>query len=326
LLLLVTLPLRAQLPSLTFETLTARDGLPGNTVFTATKDRQGFMWFGTRRCPTRYDGTSFRSFLDFETNFVTGLAADSANNLWAATDRSGVCRIAAHALHMQAVARPPTGDRRTTGNFFIHSGGQGWYGDFDGVNRLDLKTGRWKHYAFRQTHYVWVKGSFLEDGRRNLWVLGTDNGLFRYDPAGDSLRCVLGADCPDPARREPIVFTRGCTDAEGILWLGTQSHGLVRYDPRTGAYRAFRPRGRSGQISDVEEGWDETGGGSCGSATRKARACSGPTRGSFTFSPACSRRRTRCTTFSATARTASCGCARRRASSSTTRGATSSAP
>ena len=52
----------AQLPVITFEVITSKEGLPSNTVLSATRDQSGFMWFGTRLCPVRYDGTAFKKF------------------------------------------------------------------------------------------------------------------------------------------------------------------------------------------------------------------------------------------------------------------------
>ena len=52
----------SQVPVITFEVITSKEGLPSNTVLSATRDQSGFMWFGTRLCPVRYDGTGFKSF------------------------------------------------------------------------------------------------------------------------------------------------------------------------------------------------------------------------------------------------------------------------
>lgn len=259
LLCLLSSPARAQLPAISFEHLTTEHGLPSNTVFSATKDRQGFMWFGTRRCPVRYDGTSFRPFLDFETDFVLGLAADSLNNLWAATDRSGLCKIEATTLRMVSLPAPHRQPSKQTGNFFLDTRGQGWYSDWYGINRINIRTGEIRHYPFRQTHYAWVKASFLEDRQQNLWVIGSDNGLFRYDQQADSLICVLGADSQDPGRRFPILFTRGCVDQEGLLWIGTYGKGLMRYHPQTGAFDLFPTVTVPNSVLSVEEGRDENG-------------------------------------------------------------------
>ncbi len=246
---------QGQLPSISFETITLKDGLPSSTVYFATKDRQGFMWFGTRLCPTRYDGVAFRSFFTPETNLVNGIAADNQNKIWIAGDRSGLCTVEPNSLKMQSVKLSLASDVQT-GHFFIDSYAKGWYADQSGVNQVNLKTRKVKHYGFRQTTYVWLKGSFAEDAERNLWVIGTDNGLFRYDRQRDTLICVLGADCADVKQNEPFVFSKGCVDAEGILWMGSYNHGLVRYDPKDKTYKTFEALG---SVTCVSTGQDENG-------------------------------------------------------------------
>src|SRR6187399_767129 len=71
----------AQLPSIKFEIITSEDGLPSNTVHTAMRDRKGFMWFGTRLCPVRYDGATFQAYREFETTFVSGIAEDKEGKI-----------------------------------------------------------------------------------------------------------------------------------------------------------------------------------------------------------------------------------------------------
>jgi len=246
----------SQLPAISFETLTTRDGLPSGTVLCATKDHRGFMWFGTRLCPTRYDGATFRSLLVPETHFVTGLAEDARHQIWASTDRGGVCRINPLNLQMEAIALSDSADSKEAGYFFIDSQQQGWYSDRYGVNRVDLELGKKTHYAFRTTTYVGVKGSFVEDQQHNVWVIGSDNGLFRYDRKADRLVCTLGTDCPDPGRNETFIFGRACVDQAGMLWIGTYNRGMIRYDPRTDQYEEFAD---VNDVASIEEGFDEAG-------------------------------------------------------------------
>lgn len=246
----------AQLPDMRFETITSKDGLPSNTVHTAMKDHQGFMWFGTRLCPVRYDGGTFLSFRNPKTNFVTGIAEDRENTIWMSSDKGGICKIEAHSLEMKSIQKNAAG---TTGDFYIDKKGHGWYSDFKGVNKLNLKTGAVVHYPFRQTLFLWNKASFVEDNNNTLWVIGRDNGLFRYDAALDTMICVLGKDSSDPHKNDSILFSKGCVDQRGILWIGSFNRGLIRYDPVSDAYEEI-PTGRiSNQVKDVIEGWDDEG-------------------------------------------------------------------
>ncbi len=60
LLLLLPLHIGAQSPSYTH--FTAADGLAGNTVYCSTSDKNGYLWFGTDRGLSRFDGHYFEYF------------------------------------------------------------------------------------------------------------------------------------------------------------------------------------------------------------------------------------------------------------------------
>lgn len=139
-------PLYAQPPNVTFDHLSVKDGLPGSDVYSIAKDQQGFMWFGTRRCPVRYDGDTFRSFLFPETYLITGMAADSANRMWVATERQGIASI-------DPSTGPLAGTRGNTSYLFIDAAGQGWFGDTKGVNRIDYRTKKFGITRFGRHHF-----------------------------------------------------------------------------------------------------------------------------------------------------------------------------
>ncbi len=249
----------AQLPAITFEIIASKDGLPSNTVLSATRDQLGFMWFGTRQCPVRYDGVSFKSFTNFTTNFVTGIQADEQNNIWFSSDRGGIGVIESNTLQMSRVTPKEKTAVETNGSFFIDKYRQGWYSDRDGVNRIDLKTRKKKHYPFKKTTFVGTKGSFVEDNNGSLWVIGRDNGLFKYDRERDTLQCVLGADSSNPNQFGQILMSKACVDKDGLLWIGTYNMGLIKFNPQTNELKTFETGRSENKIISVQEGWDENG-------------------------------------------------------------------
>lgn len=250
-------PAFSQLPVMQFETITTRDGLPTTTVLSAVQDRSGFMWFGTRLCPIRYDGATFRVFNKPETNLVSGIAVDHENNIWFASDPNGIGKIGARDLELR---QPLTDvDEKETGYFYVDRHNRGWYSDFHGVNRVDLKTHSRKHYPLRQTTYLWAKASFTEDPSGTLWVVGRDNGLFRYDPVQDRLICEWGPDSEDPSRREDVVLSRACADSNGNLWIATISHGLIKWDPRSRTAQKYYSGRDNPSMFSVATGVDENG-------------------------------------------------------------------
>lgn len=75
-----------------FETLSEKDGLPGNNVFDIIQDTIGFMWFATDNGLCRYDGYSFVVYQNIPNdstsisdNLITCLECDNNGNLWVGT-------------------------------------------------------------------------------------------------------------------------------------------------------------------------------------------------------------------------------------------------
>ncbi|HLO93219.1 MAG TPA: two-component regulator propeller domain-containing protein, partial [Burkholderiaceae bacterium] len=84
-----------------------------------------------------------------------------------------------------------------------------------------------------------VVSALAQDGRGFIWI-GTTAGLVRFD--GYQLRTYqLGND----SRKAPAgtSFVRSLlASQEGVLWIGTESDGLARFDPQTDRWTFFRSK------------------------------------------------------------------------------------
>ncbi|HUM47042.1 MAG TPA: two-component regulator propeller domain-containing protein, partial [Chitinophagales bacterium] len=88
----------AQQKTMVFRQLTAGDGLSDNQVTCMLRDKNGFMWLGTRDGLSRYDGHDFYNFrhrvndaASLCSNNITCLAYDNDSILWVGTASSGFC-------------------------------------------------------------------------------------------------------------------------------------------------------------------------------------------------------------------------------------------
>lgn len=79
-----------------WSSLSTRDGLAGNIVYSMTQDENGVFWFGTNKGVSRYDGKEWKTIGTkdglFDEN-VYALATTPGSGVWAGT-RLGVVRIA----------------------------------------------------------------------------------------------------------------------------------------------------------------------------------------------------------------------------------------
>jgi ligand-binding sensor domain-containing protein len=77
-----------------FKHLTVADGLPASHITTLLQDNNLFIWIGTTKGLTRYDGHTFRKFFHHSNdstsipdNYVTCLKQDSVGNIWVGTKK-----------------------------------------------------------------------------------------------------------------------------------------------------------------------------------------------------------------------------------------------
>jgi signal transduction histidine kinase/streptogramin lyase len=81
---------------LSFKTYTRGNGLASNYIFSIYQDHQGFMWFGTDRGVTRYDGRTFTNYSvadGLSSNLVYSIFQSHDGAMWFGTYQGGVCRF-----------------------------------------------------------------------------------------------------------------------------------------------------------------------------------------------------------------------------------------
>ena len=85
--------------SKTFNQIAQKDGLPNNLVECLVQDHIGYMWFGTKRGLSRYDGYDFKNYksnIDDPTSLpyhhITALLETSDSTLLVGVWRNGLCK------------------------------------------------------------------------------------------------------------------------------------------------------------------------------------------------------------------------------------------
>ena len=175
---------------------------------------------------------------------VRSLANASDGGLWVGTQNHGLIKLDAsgrRALHVDAGAK---GLSNAMVNSLYEDARKGvlWIGTMDGLDRLQIGTGKLRHFLNDPHDPRTLSGNRVRAivGARDgsLWV-GTHSGLNHLSPtAGDGVmieRYPLGTDADHPGTIYGII-----EDARGRLWL-SGNDGLARLDPASGALRRFAP-------------------------------------------------------------------------------------
>ncbi len=253
----------AQMPVLTLEHLTTKEGLPSNDVWCLNKDRQGFLWIGTGRNLCRYDGYSFLRLDSLQLGYCSGVSTDSKGDLYTSVDTRGIARIDRNTMEVTTLVQNNYDDQDIGNDLheqgLVDSYDQMWVCDYTSVQRYDIAKKKLHRYNFvAPGGEVYQYASFFEDRQRVLWIV-SELGLYYYDRQRDKLVCVLGAQAVYPENRIKIRLSRGSQDSAGNLWIGGYEYGLVRYSPSDHSFSIRKAGFEQNNVVCVKESRDENG-------------------------------------------------------------------
>ncbi|MBB3836077.1 ligand-binding sensor domain-containing protein [Runella defluvii] len=226
--------LEAQIPELTFESITTKEGLPSNDVWSITKDPDGFLWLGTARSICRYDGYRFLTFKDAQIGYASGVSADSKGTIYASIDSKGFCKIERRSLTVKTLLENNYADKDTKNDLhekaFVDTRNHVWLCDYTHVKRYDPATGKLHFYRISTNENDYQYASFFEDSRRRLWII-SEIGVYRYLPNTDKLECLLDHGIVEKGKHKAVRFTQGFEDIHGNVWVGSHHGTLTRIAP-----------------------------------------------------------------------------------------------
>jgi len=236
-----------------FETIDINHGLSQNSVMTITKDKNGFMWFGTEDGLNRYDGVTFKQFrhnpMDSSTinsNSIYSSLLDSQGNLWIGTYVSGLNKYVDETESFIHYPHDPLdslslGDGSIWGLQEDHEGYL-WIGTSGGgLFRLNPNTGisvPVKNLISNEgTLADQVVYGLFEDHEHQLWI-STLNGLSVLNLKTYALRTYrYDKDEPSSLFDDNVNSVYETFDGEHYrIWVGTNWGGLDSYDPETDSF------------------------------------------------------------------------------------------
>lgn len=194
-----------------FFNYTAEQGLANNAVHSTLLDKDGFLWIGTDRGLSRFDGKTFTNFncnpLDSNSlsgNLVVELFQDRTGLIWIGIEDGGI-----------SVFNP--------------------------------ETERFKRYVFNPDNPNEAGSNkptaFIEDSQGNLWVAFWNKGLANFNRRTNSFSRV-SFDKRNSGYNFNEIFDVA-SDANGLFWMSTRV-GLLSFNPQDRSFKTHQ----SGNISD----------------------------------------------------------------------------
>ncbi|WP_164851434.1 sensor histidine kinase [Larkinella soli] len=268
----------AQTADFSFQHYTTDQGLSNDEITTILKDRQGFMWFGTKNGLNRFDGLRFRVFRrtgrpdGLPGNYITGLTLAPDGSIWVSTHR-GLCRLDPLTERFEPIPLPTQHDREADNDFVsilvTDPKGFGWFAAVRNLYRIDLRTRKLTAFpvpavspSFFSVPYIDRKGRF--------WVLH-GGAAYQFDPPSGRYSYLGGRD----GRHSGTPITSIYEDRQGRILFPTFGKGLMQFDERSGSLIDL-PDGSSVVMSLLEDRMPD--------GTRFFWAGGGP-NGLFAFSP-----------------------------------------
>jgi ligand-binding sensor domain-containing protein/signal transduction histidine kinase len=162
-----------------------------DTISDLLIDRQGILWIGTADGLNRFEPAtqSFTVFRD-ETPTHSGgqmesIVEDQDGNLWLGSLGSGLLKFDRKTQRLRAGVATVSNPVVTA--VYIDRANRLWAGTFNGLDRIDLSTGRTTRYAEENGLASTKISCILEDADGHLW-LSTNKGIAKFDPTADTFQ------------------------------------------------------------------------------------------------------------------------------------------
>jgi ligand-binding sensor domain-containing protein/DNA-binding CsgD family transcriptional regulator len=230
-----------------FESITATNGLPHQTVYRVVQDKKGFIWFGTQRGLMRYDGYTCRLFGQtqvgtegFSGKPIHALMEDRQGNLWVGTHSGDVCKrdvLTGKFRYLTDTTTFKALINKRIQAFFEDNNGRIWIGTLDdGLLIYDPKTNKTEHLNHANSglsnNAVFA---FAQDKTGRIWVATSGEGINYLDLNSKTFKQRY-ADIPNFNGYQKTLLL----DEKNNLWIGSDGTGLYRLNLTTDIITHFR--------------------------------------------------------------------------------------
>jgi ligand-binding sensor domain-containing protein/signal transduction histidine kinase len=228
--------------NLVFNRISTEQGLSQSSVFCIAQDSKGFMWFGTQYGLNRYDGYTFKTFINtpgnprsISDNYIQACIVDHAGVLWIGTYDGGLNKYNPDTddfdRYMYKKDDPAGISHNRVLWIYEDRSYELWIGTAGGLNKLNRNTGTFTRYTHEENNpnslcndVVW---SIFEDRHGELWI-GTFEGLERFDRKNHRFyHYPHYENNPDSLCSNSVRYIY--QDSAGFFWIGTRD-GLDKFD------------------------------------------------------------------------------------------------
>ena len=233
---------------LRFKYLNVDNGLTNNRVRGITQDKYGFIWLGTRKGISRYNGYHIDQYLEYyedgENVFfreTRGIFCDSSNTIWV-TGNYGICFYDWIENKFKKFKHPDiTGDLTYSGGVDGDLNGNIWFSTNLGIMRYNPTENTIKIIEHKENTPGYLPPGSLEkilvDSNNNIWFGYLKEGVGYYNQETGKIYHFTSSD--DPFSVVGNRVERLYEDTEGNIWIGDYNDGVSKYSFKTGKFKRY---------------------------------------------------------------------------------------
>jgi signal transduction histidine kinase/ligand-binding sensor domain-containing protein/DNA-binding response OmpR family regulator len=225
------------------KTFTAQDGLPSKNTTAALKDSRGFMWIGTENGLCKFDGYTFKTFVNIPgdsstitNNFINCIIEDKEGRIWVGTMDGlnvfdPITETCKRFVHKENT--PGSLSNNKIWSLLCDKQGVIWVGTDYGFNQYSIKTKGFDVYLPDSRKPGSMQGksvnAIIEDKHNNLWLGNWSRGLNKFDKSTKRFSNYLQPQSPN--QKNPNDVWSLALDTDGNIWVGTYWSGLFKFNP-----------------------------------------------------------------------------------------------
>ncbi|MCU1248683.1 MAG: Two component sensor histidine kinase [Edaphobacter sp.] len=210
------------------------------------EDRLGILWIGNHEALNRIDRTtgqysSYPTAGPGEGSDVITIREDRSGGLWVGTFSHGLYRFDRRTRQFTRFQHNPADPYSLSNDIvsrlLIDHNGTLWAATWDGLNRFDAATERFRTYRPDSQDRTPFYLELGEDSKGALWLGTHASGLQRFEPETGQF-AVYQHDIHRPGALSDNRVNSVYFDRSGTTWVGTQN-GLNKLEPKTGTFTVY---------------------------------------------------------------------------------------
>ncbi len=234
-----------EIKNLSFDKVLAENSLPSTSVDAFFKDSQGLLWIGTENGLCFFDGYKFHTFQNepnnnnsISDNWVLSINEDKEGIIWIGTHSGGINKYDKksgkffnYKIEENSISNLKNNRVWT---IFVDNDGSLYYGSSGGFNVYDKRADKFINYNNSAADSLSLSNDAVnkiyKDSKNNIWVCTFGGGLNKLIRTENSFKFENYTKFTNLKFVSSSRIKTIAEDKNGILWLGTFSDGLIRFD------------------------------------------------------------------------------------------------